>query len=78
MPDEDQGNGQEADGQRDYIGGNMLKNIVSEKVVGMIVLLALAIGAYITEVGAKDIVIPIVTAIAGFITGQKGEQNGND
>lgn len=56
----------------------MLKNIVSEKVVGMIVLLALAIGAYITEVGAKDIVIPIVTAIAGFITGQKGEQNGDD
>ena len=51
----------------------MLKNIISEKVVGMIVLLALAIGAYATETGAKDIVIPIVTAIAGFITGHKGE-----
>jgi hypothetical protein len=42
----------------------------NEKLVAMIVLLCLGIGSYIAvPTQAKEIVLPIITGIAGFITG---------
>jgi len=48
----------------------LLKEILNEKTIAMLVLLAIAVGAYQTQgLGAKEIVIPIVAGICSFVTG---------
>jgi hydrogenase/urease accessory protein HupE len=44
--------------------------MMNEKIVAMIVLLILGVGAYLAMPATSDkIVLPIITGIAGFITG---------
>lgn len=48
----------------------MIQFINNEKNIAMLVLLAIAIGAYWSlGTAAKDVVVPIVTGICSFITG---------
>jgi len=48
----------------------MLKDIFNEKNLAMLVFLAIAIGAYLTQGNTADkIIIPIISGICSFITG---------
>lgn len=52
----------------------MLDKIFEEKNVAMLVFLILGMGAYCwLGEQSKEVVIPIIAAIGGFVVGKKGE-----